>query len=236
MTTQKRHLVKLVILVLASATMLLLVSNRNWSGSSAATFQTQMPGPDAQQLFRYITKDNPYSKWKNLPDAPRFIHVKENPHSDWIAVYLNGEAYESINYPPSPFQMKYGSIIVKENYSPTNGDPSAQSSLTSVPVNLVSLTVMYKVKGYQRIPGEEEWFWALYGCNNGQCSGTPATVSNQPWLNEQIPMSQDTFAFYKGEVLAGKPWLCLECHTRASHTGEFAVGDYVWKVKPFARK
>jgi len=236
MTTQKRPLVKLVILCLASATMLLLVSNRNWSGSSAATFQTQMPGPDAQQLFRYITKDNPYNKWKNLPDAPRFIHVKENPHSDWIAVYLNSEAYESINYPPSPFQMKYGSIIVKENYSPANGDPSAQSSLTSVPVNLVSLTVMYKVKGYQSIPGEEEWFWALYGCNNGQCSGTPATVSDQPWLSEQIPMSQDTFAFYKGEVLAGKPWLCLECHTRASRAGEFALGDYVWKVKPFAAK
>ena len=236
MTTQKRLLVKLVILVLASATMLLLVSNRNWSGSSAATFQTQMPGPDAQQLFRYITKDNPYNKWKNLPDAPRFIHVRENPHSDWIAVYLNAEAYDSINHPPSLFQMKYGSIIVKENYSPASGDPSAQSSLTSVPVNLVSLTVMYKVKGYQSIPGEEEWFWALYACNNGQCSGTPATVSDQPWLNEQIPMSQDTFAFYKGEVLAGKPWLCLECHTRARQAGEFALGDYVWKVKPFAPK
>src|SRR5438477_3156216 len=133
MTTQKRRLVKLTILVLALATMLLLVSNRNWSGSSAATFQTQMPGPDAQQLFRYITKDNPYNKWKNLPDAPRFIHVRENPHSDWIAVYLNGAAYESINHPPSPFQMNYGSIIVKENYSPANGNPSAQSSLTSVP-------------------------------------------------------------------------------------------------------
>ena len=37
-------------------------------------------------------------------------------------------------------------------------------------------------------------------------------------------------------TLAGKPWLCLECHTRASRVGEFAVGDYVWKVKPFAPK
>ncbi len=202
MTTQKRPVLKLLVLVLAAGTMFILASNRNWSGSSAATFQAQMPGPDAQQ----------------------------------IAVYLNGEAYESINNPPSPFQMKYGSILVKENYSPANGDPPSQAPLTSVPVNLVSLTVMYKIKGYQKIPGDEEWFWALYACNNGQCSGTPATVSNQPWLNEQIPMSQDTFAFYKGEVLAGKPWLCLECHTRAKQPGGYAVGDYVWKVKPFASK
>jgi hypothetical protein len=219
MTTQRRPLVQLLILVIAAGT-LLLISNQNWFGSSAASLQTLMPGPDAQQLFRYITKDNPYNKWKTLPNAPRFLHVKENPHGDWIAVYLNGEAFESISNPPSPFQMRYGSIMVKENYATANGDPPSQPPLTSVPVNLVSLTVMYKVKGYQRISGEEEWFWALYGCNDGQCSGTPATVSNQPWLNEQIPMSQDTFAFYKGEVLAGKPWLCLECHQRASQAGE----------------
>jgi len=233
---RRKSLVTHLLLWLLAGGSVLIFLGRGWTGSLGAT-QRPLPGPDAQELWQYITKDNPYKSWKTFPKLPgRFIHASEQPHGDWIAAYLNNEAYESISNPSSPFQMKYGSIIVKENYSPANGDPSAQSSLTSVPVNLVSLTVMYKVKGYQNIPGGEEWFWALFGCKNGQCSGTPATVSDQPWLSEQIPMSQDTFAFYKGEVLAGKPWLCLECHTRASRVGDFALGDYVWKVKPFAAK
>jgi hypothetical protein len=204
---------------------------------SVAPFQQQLPGADAQQLWKYITKDNPYKSWRNFPHLPgRFLHVKENPHGDWVAAYLNNEAYDSINSPSYPFKMKYGSIVVKENYSLSNSDPSPQPPLTSVPVTLTSLTVMYKIKGYQSSPGEEEWFWVMYGCNSGQCDGSVVTISNQSFVNEPIPLSKDTFAFYKGAVVAGKPWLCIECHQRASQSDEFAFGDYLWKLKIFSPK
>jgi hypothetical protein len=203
----------------------------------SATQQAALPGPDAQQLWQYISQDNPYKSWKNFPNLPaRFIHVTEKPHGDWIAAYLNTQAYDSLNTPSYPFQMRYASIIVKENYSLAKGNPSPQPPLTSVPVVLTSLTVMYKVKGYQRIPNEEEWFWVMYGCKNGQCDGSVMTISDQPWVNDQIPGGKDTFAFYRGEVMTGKPWLCIECHQRARQRGEYAFGDYTFKLPPFAPK
>ena len=237
MGLRKRYLKDLRLWILLTGMALTMFSGKDWSNSNASTLQSQMPGPDAQQLWKHITKDNPYKSWKNFPNLPgRFLHVKENPHGDWIAAYLNTAAYQSMVTPSKPFKMEYGSIIVKENYVLSNGDPSPQPPLTSVPVVLSSLTVMYKIRGYQQVPGQEEWFWVMYACENGQCDGKVATISNQPWLKEQIPLSQDTFAFYKGEVVAGKPWLCVECHQRASQSDEFAFGDYVWKLKPFAPK
>lgn len=234
MALRKQSPTRFLLLIFAVCTVLVIVVGRGWTGSIASTVQPQMPGPDAQQLWKYITKDNPYKSWKNFPGLPRYIHVDELPHGDWVAAYLNGEAYYSINSPSDPFRMKYGSIIVKENYSLTNGDPSPQPPLTSVPVGLTSLTVMYKVKGYQKIPSEEEWFWVMYGCHNGQCDGAVATIANQPWVKQQIPGSTETFAFFSGEVMAGKPWLCIECHQRAKQSGRFAFGDYVFRLKAFA--
>jgi len=236
MTIRKQRLMGLLLGILAIGAFLIVVKGSR-AGSVAAVLQPQMPEPDAGQLWKYITKDNPYKSWKNLPNqAPRYVHVNENPHGDWVAVYLNGEAYDSISYPVNPFQMKYGSIIVKENYSLLKGDPINQPPLNSVPVALTSLTVMYKIKGYQRVPKEEEWFWVMYGCNNGQCDGGVATVSHQPFVGEQIPQSKDTFAFFQGEVVSGKPWFCIECHQRANLSNDFSYGDYVWKLKAFAPK
>jgi hypothetical protein len=237
MGTVKRYFRNFRLWVLIASIVLFTVSSKVGPGWSAAAFQAQMPGADAQQLWKYISKDNPYKSWKNFPDVPgRFLHVRENPHGDWIATYLNAPAYQSMVTPSNPFAMEYGSIIVKENYMLSNGNPPQQSSLTSVPVVLGTLTVMYKVRGYRQAPGQEEWFWVMYGCTNGQCDGSVVTISNQPWLPEQIPLSKDTFAFYKGEVVAGKPWLCVECHQRASQSDQFAYGDYLWKVKVFAPK
>jgi hypothetical protein len=202
-----------------------------------ATAQPQLPQAEAGHLWTYISRDNPYRNWKNVPNqAERFLQVKEVPHGDWVALYLNEPAYESLASPSYPFQMKYGSIVVKENYSPSKSNPSQQPPLVAVPVTLTALTVMYKVKGFQRVPGEEEWFWVMYMCYNGQCDGTVATVSNQPWVSNQIPVAKDTYTFFKGEVLAGKPWLCIECHTRAKQQDQYAFGDYLWRLKPFTPK
>ncbi len=231
---QKRSVAELCLVFLALAAILVLLKAPASQASSASTWQAQMPGTDAQQLWNYITKVNSYKNWRTLPNLPRYVQVREDPHGDWVAVYLNNEAYDSITYRSKPFQMKYGSIVVKENYALAKGDPSPQPPLTSVPVELVSLTVMYKVKGYQTAPGEEEWFWVMYGCRNGYCDGSVAKIGDQPWLKDQIPLSKDTFAFYKGAVMAGKPWLCIECHQRAQQEADYAFGDYMWKVKFFA--
>ncbi len=237
MNNRKRRLTDLRLWVLLVGAVLMILGGRGWVGSSASTLQRTMPQADAQQLWQYITKDNPYKSWKNFPNQQgRFLQVKENPHGDWIAAYLNNEAYQSMLTPSNPFKMEYGSIIVKENYVLSKGDPSPQPPLISVPVVLSSLTVMYKIRGYQHVPGQEEWFWVMYACDNGQCDGSVATISNQPWLNQQIPVSKETFAFYKGEIVAGKPWLCVECHQRARQSDQFAFGDYLWRLKPFAPK
>lgn len=236
MRSRKRRLLESLVCVLAGASLLVVTTSRAGAGSVASA-QQKMPGADAQQLWQYIAKDNPYRSWKNFPNLPgRFLHVKENPHGDWVAAYLNNEAYDSINTPSYPFRMKYGSIVVKENYSLADSDPAVQPPLVSVPVTLTSLTVMYKIKGYQNAPREEEWFWVMYSCTGGQCDGSVVTIANQPFVSEPIPLSKDTFAFYKGAVVAGKPWLCIECHQRASQADEFAFGDYLWKLKIFSPK
>jgi hypothetical protein len=236
-TIRKQRLMSLFAAILAGSAIMVVGRWSSEAGSVAPILQAPAPGADAQQLWKYISKDNPYKSWKNFPgQSGRYVHVNENPHGDWIAVYLNPEAEQSLAYPSKPFQMKYGSIIVKENYSLLKGDPINQPPLTAVPVGLTTLTVMYKVKGYQRVPKEEEWFWVMYSCYNGECDGSVVTISNQPFVKELIPQSKDTFEFFQGEVMAGKPWLCLECHQRANISNNFSFGDYMWKVKAFAPK
>ena len=237
MQMKKLPLTHLLFWILAAGSIFLILVSKKGTEPVAADLQDPMPGADAQQLWKYITKDNNYKSWKNFPNLPaRIMRAKENPHGDWIAAYLNNEAYESISKPSYPFQMKYAAIVVKENYALTKGPPRAEPGFPSVPLELVSLTVMYKIKGYQRTPGEQEWFWVMYGCNKGQCDGNVATIGNQPWVNMQIPGDKDTFAFFKGEVMTGKPWLCIECHQRARVAGQYAFGDYVFKLPPFAQK
>ena len=132
MTKKLRFLNLLLAMLLVSA--ILVVVTARGRGSSVPA-QAQMPGADAQQLFKYITQGNPYKNWKNFPgQSGRYVHVNENPHGDWVAVYLNNEADQSIAYKSNPFQMRYGSIIVKENYSLLKGDPINQPPLNAVPV------------------------------------------------------------------------------------------------------
>jgi hypothetical protein len=222
----------LVSFLVVGGVLALSSSDRPESERAEAAPLQNRPGADAQQLWQFITKQSPYKSWQTLPRMTNPLRVTEIPHGDWVAVYVNDEAYDSIARPASPFQMKYGSIIVKENYTLNKQYPKNPPTKE----NLVSLTVMHKVKGYHTRANQEEWFWVMYGCQNGDCDGSVATISNQPWVQKTIPKAKDTFAFFQGEVMAGKPWLCLQCHQRARDPNDYAVGDYVWKLKPFAPK
>ncbi|HVT59839.1 MAG TPA: hypothetical protein VHR45_15740 [Thermoanaerobaculia bacterium] len=186
------------------------------AGAAAGTSGADLPAPNANALWTYISQQNPYTSWQYFPGNDKMpIHLIEEPHGEWVSVYANEIAVRSMTNPLNPFTMQYGSILVKENYPASAAPPPDRKTM-------MSLTVMYKVNGYHTLPGEEEWFWTML-----TPGGAVAVVSTQPWA------SQPAFKIYKGEVQAGKPWFCVGCHQAAAQSSKEAVGDYVWKLKPF---
>ena len=99
-----------------------------------------MPGPDPEALWKHITETSPYNKWDYWPDH-QGIQSGKAPHGPRHKVFVNGKLLNSSSPP-----VQYGSIQVKENFTPT-GD-------------LAAITVMYKVEGYN--PDAGDWFWVKY--------------------------------------------------------------------------
>jgi hypothetical protein len=99
-----------------------------------------MPGPDPEALWHYITKISPYQGWSFWPDH-QGMQPGRAPHGPLHKVYVNDRA---LNSPKPPVQ--YGAIQVKENYSKAK--------------KLKAITVMYKVHGYN--PKDGDWFWVKY--------------------------------------------------------------------------
>ncbi|MFC1515249.1 cytochrome P460 family protein [Thermodesulfobacteriota bacterium] len=99
-----------------------------------------MPGPDPAELWTYITKDSPYTKWGFWPDH-QGMQPGRAPHGPLHKVYVNDRGLNS-SMPP----LQYGSILVKENYSKDK--------------KLGAITVMYKVNEYN--PKDGDWFWVKY--------------------------------------------------------------------------
>ena len=96
---------------------------------------------NASDLYAMFTQDMSYTDWSFWEDVDGLIEGKA-PHGTYIKNYANdmvltasGDAYP------------YGSLIVKENYTPDT--------------TLAKITVMYKVRGYN--PDDGDWFWAMYG-------------------------------------------------------------------------
>ncbi|MCB2192214.1 MAG: cytochrome P460 family protein [Deltaproteobacteria bacterium] len=102
--------------------------------------QNKMPPPHAQELWSYITKTSPYTKWGQWPDY-RGVHPSRSPHGPYNRVYVN-QAGLSSTKPP----LNYGTIQVK--VSQTKGG------------KVKNVVAMYKVKGYN--PKAGDWFWAMY--------------------------------------------------------------------------
>ncbi len=99
-----------------------------------------MPGADPDALWKYITQDNPYTKWNFWPDH-QGMQPGRAPHGPLHKVYVNDRALKSTRPP-----VQYGSIAVKENYGTDK--------------KLKAITVMYKLQGFN--PGDGDWFWAKY--------------------------------------------------------------------------
>ena len=100
----------------------------------------QMPGPDPDALWQYITKVSPYTEWAFWPDH-QGMQPGRAPHGPLHKVYVNDRALNSVKPP-----VQYGAIQVKENYNKAK--------------ELKAITVMYKVHGFN--PKDGDWFWAKY--------------------------------------------------------------------------
>ena len=119
-----------ILLTAAAATLLIL----------ATATHAQMPAPDPDALWNYITRENPYPRWQSWPDH-QGMRPGKAPHGSLHKVFVNEQALKSVRWP-----LQSGAIEVKENYSPEK--------------ELLGLTVMYKVRGYN--PDGGDWFWANY--------------------------------------------------------------------------
>jgi hypothetical protein len=100
----------------------------------------EMPGADAEALWTYLTKVDPYTQWKFWPDHEG-MQPGNAPHGPKHKVYVNSQALESPGVP-----VLAGSIQVKESYNKKE--------------KLKAITVMYKISGYN--PDGGDWFWVRY--------------------------------------------------------------------------
>ena len=102
---------------------------------------SEMPGPDAAALWKYITETDPYTKWGQWSDFAG-IQKSRSPHGPRVRVFVNKIGLE-MTAPPAP----YGMIEVKEALNNIDG--------------IKNITVQYKVsEGYN--PKGGDWFWVKY--------------------------------------------------------------------------
>jgi hypothetical protein len=120
----------------------LIISISIICGCATAAFIAfaEMPSPNADVLWKYITEESPYTKWSFWPDH-QGMQPGRAPHGPLHKVYVNDRALNS-SKPP----VQYGSIAVKESFGKDK--------------KLKAITVMYKVLDYN--PGAGDWFWAKY--------------------------------------------------------------------------
>ena len=110
------------------------------TGLAGASWAGDLPGADAAALWKYISQASPYQQWGQWPDY-RGMHPGRSPHGDFVQIWVNPPALEASGPP-----LAAGSLIVKEGYGQDK--------------TLTSITVMYKVPGYN--PQGGDWFWAKY--------------------------------------------------------------------------
>ena len=107
-----------------------------------AETQIPLPGPDAAALYAYITKHKSYTDWELWPGKNKMYKGAE-PHGALLTTYVNDTGIMGIK---KKKPMPEGTIIAQEDYGSDK--------------NLVALSVMYKIKGFN--PEVSDWFWAKY--------------------------------------------------------------------------
>ena len=106
----------------------------------ASTAFAEMPGADGKALWKYISKEYPYTGWSFWDDHQGLLEG-DAPHAPQHKVFVNKTGTAA-----GKAAAEFGTIVVKENIGNDN--------------KLKALTVMYKVEGFN--PKAGDWFWAKY--------------------------------------------------------------------------
>lgn len=91
------------------------------------------------RLWGYLTRAK-YRNWAPVPGKSDEMYEGQSPHGAFLKMYLNRKAAGNAKTLP------VGSIVIKENYTPTKA--------------LAAITVMYRNKGYN--PQGGDWYWVKY--------------------------------------------------------------------------
>lgn len=130
--------------------------------ASAAAVATESPSLNGAGLWERITTLSPYTNWDQFPDH-KGMQAGRAPHGPLHVVYVNRQGLKK------GWPKPYGTILVKENYTPAK--------------KLAAITVMYKVKGYNSDAGD--WFWVKYAPDGTvEKAGKPKGCVNCHRVNE----------------------------------------------------
>jgi hypothetical protein len=114
-----------------------------WAQEKAAKPVGSMPAASGAALWAYLKQVDYADTWKMWPGT-HALYPGKSPHGAFLTTYVNRPAFEAIQEKAG--SMPYGAIICKQNFDKDK--------------KYVTLTVMYKVKGYN--PPEGDYFWAKY--------------------------------------------------------------------------
>ena len=102
----------------------------------------ELPAPDPDAFWKYITKESPYTEWSFWPDH-QGMQPGRAPHGPLHKVFVNDRGINSTKPP-----VQYGTIAVKENYSKSK-------ELKGKPTMIIANNV--PGKGVSFIENDYEW-------------------------------------------------------------------------------
>ncbi len=106
--------------------------------------KVELPPPEGKAFLHYITEVSPYQGWGFWPGHTEMKEGK-SPHGAYVKIMANPIALKAVR--EGKDKMPPGSMIMKENFNKKK--------------ELVALTPMYRVEGYN--PDGGDWYWAKMG-------------------------------------------------------------------------
>jgi len=192
----------------------------------ASIFGEPLPEADGQAVVDYILNTNPYTEWGSWPtddvntDDYSMVLASESVHGTSVRIFVNDRAQDAINSDHFHGTLPPGSMVVKESYE---GAPDA-------PGDVVGLTVMYKVDGFN--PDANDWYWVKAASDGSAvdaagavegCIGCHSQEGNSDYLLrfDLSPYAKDMMMgdgdMMMEDQLDGNELVetrCTTCHTR----------------------
>lgn len=146
------------------------------AGPARAADEQAWPEPSAQAVWSYLQQRDYQNNWALWPGTSE-LYQGTQPHGMLLTTYVNRTDGDSLSGPVD--EMPRGSIIVKENYKPTE--------------ELAAVTVMYKApEGYN--PEHNDWFWLKRLADgtvevSGRAAGCQSChgISDNDYLRTAVP-------------------------------------------------